>query len=399
MRRLLIAILCVMSSVPSFAADFDSAKLVKIRERMQSFVGQKLIAGAVTCVGSKDGVAHLEAVGLQKIETKQPMPTDALFRIASMTKPITAIGIMILQEEGKLSVDDPVEKYLPEFRGQRIVASRDGDAVTLKKPSRVITLRDLLTHTSGLPGGFPPGLADLYATRQRTLAETVLVSSQQPLDFEPGSKWAYCNAGIDTLGRVIEVVSAQSFEEFLVARVFRPLGMNDTTCFPTELQTPRIAGLYESKNGELITANRPIVGPATGAKHPIPAGGLYSTAADLAKLYHTMLNTGQLGSTKLFSPESVLTMTKVQTGDLQCGFVPGMGFGFGWAVVKEPQGVTAMLSPGTFGHGGAFGTQGWIDPKQDVFVILLIQRVGLPNADGSDLRRELQQLAVEAIKR
>ncbi len=399
MRRLLLAILCLSSPFPSFASEFDAAKLGKIRERMQSFVDQKVIAGAVTCVGSKDGVAHLEAVGLQKIETKQAMPKDALFRIASMTKPITAIGIMILQEEGKLSVDDPVEKHLPEFRGQRIVASRDGDSVTLKKPLRIITIRDLLTHTSGLPGGFPPGLADLYATRQRTLAEAVLVSSQQPLDFEPGSKWAYCNAGIDTLGRIIEVTSGQSFEEFLAARVFRPLGMNDTACFPTEQQTSRIAGLYDSKNGELVAANRPIVGPATGAKHPIPAGGLYSTAADLAKLYQAMLNAGRLGSTKVLSPESVLTMTKVQTGDLTCGFVPGMGFGFGWAIVKEPQGVTSMVSPGTFGHGGAFGTQAWIDPKQDLFVILLIQRVGLQNADGSDLRRELQQLAVDATKR
>lgn len=399
MRRLLIVILALLLPVPSFAAEFNSAKLGKIRERMQAFVDQKVIAGAVTAVGSKDGIASLEAVGLQKIETKQPMPKDALFRIASMTKPITAIGIMILQEDGKLSVDDPVEKHLPEFRGQRIVASREGDSVTLKKPSRVITIRDLLTHTSGLPGGFPAGLSDLYQTRNRTLAEAVLVSSQQPLDFEPGSKWAYCNAGIDTLGRIIEVTSGQSFEEFMAARVFRPLGMNDTACFPTEQQTPRIAGLYDSKDGELIAGNRPIVGPATGAKHPIPAGGLYSTAADLAKLYQAMLNAGRLGSTKIISPESVLTMTKVQTGDLQCGFVPGMGFGYGWAVVKEPQGVTSMVSPGTFGHGGAFGTQAWIDPKQDLFVILLIQRVGLPNADGSDLRRELQQLAVDAIKR
>ncbi len=384
---------------PLSATEFDSAKLGKIRERMQGFVDQKVIAGAVTVVGSKEGIASIEAVGLQKIETKQPMPKDALFRIASMTKPITAMGIMILQEEGKLTVDDPVEKHLPEFRGLRLTASREGETVTLKKPSRVITLRDLLTHTSGLPGGFPPGLADLYATRQRTLAEAVLVSSQQPLDFEPGSKWAYCNAGIDTLGRVIEVVSGQSFEEFMAARVFRPLGMKDTACFPTEQNTPRIAGLYEIKNGELVVANRPIVGPATGAKHPIPAGGLYSTAADLAKLYQAMLNAGRLGSTKILAPESVLTMTKVQTGDLTCGFVPGMGFGYGWAVVKEPQGVTAMVSPGTFGHGGAFGTQAWIDPKQDLFVILLIQRVGLANADGSDLRRELQQLAIEAIKR
>ncbi len=138
--------------------------------------------------------------------------------------------------------------------------------------------------------------------------------------------------------------------------------MSDTCIFPDEAQMARIAGLYDTKDGELIVAGRPIVGPATGAKHPIPAGGLYSTGADLAKLYQAMLNGGGLKSTKIILPESVLTMTKVQTGDLTCGFVPGMSFGFGWAVVKEPQGVTAMVSPGTYGHGGAFGTQGWIDP-------------------------------------
>lgn len=403
-RSMGISVLLVMVTAvlgltgPLSATEFDSGKLAQIRERMQTFVDQKVIAGAVTCVGSKDGIAHLEAVGFSKLETRHPMPKDALFRIASMTKPITAIGIMILQEEGKLSVNDPVERHLPEFRGQRLVASRDGDSLTLKKPSRAITLRDLLTHTSGLPGGFPPGLADLYQQRKHTLSEAVLVSSQQPLDFEPGSKWAYCNAGIDTLGRIIEVVSGQSYEDFLKARFFRPLGMNDTCVFPTEAQSQRIAGVYETKNGELITANRPIVGPATGAKHPVPAGGLYSTAADLAKLYQAMLLQGRLKSAEILNADSVVTMTQVQTGDLTCGFVPGMGFGFGWAVVKEPQGVTAMLSPGTFGHGGAFGTQGWIDPKQDLFVILLIQRVGLQNADGSDLRRELQQIAVSAIK-
>src|SRR5207237_2368060 len=137
----------------------------------------------------------------------------------SMTKPITAIGIMILVDEGKLAVADPVEKYLPEFRGQMLVAERGKDTLVLKKPQRPITLRDLLTHTSGLPGGFPPGIADIYTKRNRTLAEGILVMSQRPLDFEPGSKWSYCNAGIDTLGRVIEVVSGESYEDVLCQRI------------------------------------------------------------------------------------------------------------------------------------------------------------------------------------
>jgi CubicO group peptidase (beta-lactamase class C family) len=381
----------------AFAGEPDPAKLSVIHERMQKFVDQGQIAGAVTVVGTSRGIVSHEAVGSLSLEPNNEMPKDALFRIASMTKPITAIGIMILVDEGKVSVEDPVEKYLPEFRGQMMVAGKTDDTVTLTKPPRPITLRDLLTHTSGLPN-FPPGLPDLYARRNRTLAEATLVMSQRPLDFKPGEKWAYCNPGIDTLGRIIEVVSGQSYETFLSQRVFEPLGMNDTVFRPGKEQLARLAGLYEIKEGKLVEAARPLIGSAVEAKHPIPAGGLFSTGADLAKVYRMMLGKGKLGDKRILSEGSVATMTKLQTGDLPCGFVPGMGFGFGWAVVKEPQGVTEMLSPGTFGHGGAFGTQGWIDPKKDLFMILLIQRSGLPNADASEMRRELQTVAVGALR-
>lgn len=381
------------------AGEFDPVKLNVIRAKMQSFVAQEQVAGIVTVIGSKDGIASIEAVGSQTLEPSVPMPKNALFRIASMTKPITAMGIMMLQEDGKLSVDDAVEKHLPEYQGQKWLAGRTSTADTVKKPPRVITIRDLLTHTSGLPSGFPPGLADLYMKRNLTLQEAVLVSSQQPLEFKPGSKWAYCNAGIDTLGRIIEVVSGESYEAFLQKRIFGPLKMADTTCFPTPEQLKRLAGLYDVQGNQLRFVEYSLVGPSTGAKHPIPAGGLYSTGADLAKLYQLMLNRGSLGSTKILSEQSVATMTKVQTGDLVCGFTPGMSFGYGWAVVNQPQGVHAMLSAGTFGHGGAFGTQAWIDPNQDVFVILLIQRTGPGNADASDMRRDLQTVAVGALKK
>jgi CubicO group peptidase (beta-lactamase class C family) len=384
---------------PLHGGDFDAGKLAAIAPRMQQFVDDRTIAGAVTVVGNSQGIVHHEAAGFLSLESKMPMPKDAVFRIASMTKPITALGIMILQDEGKLSVEDAVEKHLPEFKGQLLIDRREGDRVILKKPSRPITIRDLLTHTSGLPGGFPAGYSDLYFTRHLTLAEATLAQSQRPLEFVPGSKWAYCNAGIDTLGRIIEVKTGQKYENFLAQRVFHPLGMNDTACYPDEKQLARLAGLYGQKDGKLAFVNYVLIGPTQNAKHPIPAGGLFSTGADLAKLYQAMLNGGKLGDAKIVSPESVILMTQVQTGDLQCGFTPGMGFGFGWAVVKEPQGVHAMLSKGTFGHGGAFGTQGWIDPQQELFVILLIQRTGLQNSDASDLRKELQRLAVEAIKR
>lgn len=397
--RLSLMLCLLLCLHPVRAAELDVQKLAGLRERMQKFIDQKDVSGVVALVGTKDRVAIVESLGYRDLAAKVLMQPDTMFRIASMTKPITAIAIMQCVDDGKLSVDDPVEKHLPEFRGQMIVAERTADTVVLKKPSRPITIRDLLTHTSGLPGMPPGGLGDLYSKRDRTLAEGVLVYSQQPLQFEPGTKWAYCNAGIDTLGRIVEVVSGQSFETFLEQCLFKPLGMNDTSFYPTAEQLKRAAIVYEKKDGELLAVERPLIGNPVGAKFPIPAGGLFSTAGDLAKLYQFMLHRGTIADKRLLSESSVATMTKLQTGDLKGGFTPGGGFGFGWAVVREPQGVTEMLSPGTYGHGGAFGTQGWIDPVQEVFVVLLIQRSGMPNGDASEIRKELQSVAFSAIKR
>ncbi|HEY7156847.1 MAG TPA: serine hydrolase domain-containing protein, partial [Gemmataceae bacterium] len=208
--------------------EFDETKLALLRPRMQRFVDEQKIAGVVTVVGTAKGIISLEAIGSLRLDPKEPMMKDALFRIASMTKPITAAGILILADDGKLKVDDPVEKHLPEFRGQMLVRERGPDQLVLTKPPRPITLRDLLTHTSGL-SAYPPGLGDLYRKRDRSLAESILVVSQRPLEFEPGSRWSYSNSGIDTLGRVIEVVSGKDYETFLSKRIFTPLRMKDTT--------------------------------------------------------------------------------------------------------------------------------------------------------------------------
>lgn len=370
-----------------------------IRARMQRFVDSGEIAGAVTVVGRADGVISHEAVGFQNPESRAPMAKDALFRIASMTKPVTAIGILMLAEEGKLNLDDPVEKHLPEYRGQMLIESRNAQAMTLRKPRRPITIRDCLTHTSGMARELPPPIADLYSKRDRTLAESVLVFSQRPLESEPGSKWNYCNAGIDTLGRIIEVASGMPYAAFLETRVFQPLGMSDTTFFPRPDQLERVAVTCESKNGKLVPNPFALLGSPVGAKDPVPAAGLYSTGGDLAKLYRMLLHGGTLDSARILKPESVAEMTRAQTGNLEVGFVPGMAFGLGVGVVQKPQGVTERLSPGSYGHGGAFGTQGWIDPAKNMFVILLIQRWGLPNADGSPMRKELQAFAADLIGR
>ncbi|MBY0515058.1 MAG: beta-lactamase family protein [Gemmataceae bacterium] len=370
--------------------------LPAVKPRMQKFVDDGDIAGAVTVVGRADGAVHHEAVGFRDLAAKEPMKPDALFRIASMTKPITAIGIMILADEGKLSPDDDVEKYLPEFKGQMLVAEKGAEP---KKPSRPIKIRDLLTHTSGLPSAYPGDHGNVYAKRNYTLAETTAVIAKQPLQFEPGAKWSYCNSGIDTLGRIIEVVSGESFESFLQKRVFEPLGMTDTAFYPTPAQVKRLAFTYNRKDGQLVGEPFNLIGLPDNPKHPIPAGGLVSSGADLSKLYRMMLHKGQLNSKRVISEKAVAEMTRVQTGEIKTGFVDGMGFGYGWAVVREPKGVTAMLSPGTFGHGGAFGTQGWIDPKQDAFFVLLIQRTGLANGDASPMRQALQEAAVKGLKK
>jgi CubicO group peptidase (beta-lactamase class C family) len=399
MRSLALVVLALslLSISPARGGEPESAKLAAIRTRMQEFVGKGEIAGAVALVGRRSGVISHEAIGMLNLESKQPMAKDALFRIASMTKPITAVGIMMLVDEGKLSIDDPVEKHLPEFKGQMVIAERSADSLKLVKPRRPITVKDLLTHTSGLPA-MPPASLNMYAKRDHTLAEVMMAMSQRPLEFEPGTRWSYCNAGIDTLGRIIEVASGMSYEEFLKRRVFDPLGMKDTTFYPSSEQLERLAMTYNKKDGKLTPEPNSILGPPRGAKYPIPAGGLYSTAADLATFYQMMLNNGVRGMTRFLSEKSVHAMTSNQIGDLNGAFTPGMCFGLGWAVVREPKGVTAMLSPGSYGHGGAFGTQAWLDPTQDLFVVLLIQRTGLLNGDASPMRQALQEAAVAAIK-
>ena len=386
MRRQL-PFLVLIALLPGFAR--ADGPLDAIGLAMQKFTDDGDLAGAVTVVGNKNGVLHLEAVGFRDLDAKDAMKKDTLFRIASMTKPITAIAVMILVDEGKLSPDDDLSKHLPEFAEVHLAAG--------KKPARAIKVRDLLTHTSGL-GNYPKELGDVYGKRDRTLAECCKAVAGVPLLFEPGSKWAYCNSGLDTLGRLVEVASGESFESFLQKRVFDPLEMKDTTFYPNAEQRKRLALTYNKKDGKLVPEMN-LIGLPEKPKHPIPAGGLVSGASDLVNLYRMMLHGGELNGKRILSAKSAADMTRTQTGGLETGFVPGMSFGYGWAVVKEPKGVTAMMSAGTYGHGGAFGTQAWVDPKQDLFVILLIQRTGLMNADGSPMRQKLQELAVAGNKK
>ncbi len=377
MRRVLSALFLVAFAVPVFA---QAPPVVSaITGRMHQFDKSNDLSGSVTLVGRTTGIVHFDAIGMADFDAKREMTRETMFKIASMTKPITALGIMILADEGKLSPDDPVEKHIPAFKGQKLKVGDD-----LKAPARPITLRDLMTHTAGLPN-YPAACADVYQKRHKTLEETSNIIGKEPLVFEPGTKWSYCNPGIDTLGRVIEVCSGEPYHVFLQKRVFDPLGMKSTTYYPSAEQVANTATIYNKKDNALVAATNQILEFPKDAKHPVPAGGLYSTAGDIAKLCQAMLGKGALGGKRIVSEKNFLEMTKTQTGDIKTGFTDGMSFGYGFAVVKEPKGVTAMLSPGTFGHGGAFGTQYWIDPTRDLYVILLIARTGLPNSDASPL--------------
>jgi len=348
---------------------------------MKQFVDEGQAAGIVTLVAKDGRVAALYAIGMRDIEENQPMTEDTLFAIASMTKPITATALMILVDEGKVSLDDPVSKFLPEFADVRLA---DGT-----QPKRAITLFDCLTHTSGIVGD---------QRNTGTLAETVRSIAARPLAFHPGERWAY-SPGLSVVGRVIEVVSSQPFEAFLAQRIFEPLQMVDTTFLPNAEQQKRLAKLYKPgpQKGTLVPTTH-WIHDVTPDRTANPSGGLFSTAGDLARFYQMVLNGGQLDGVRVLSGRSVSLMTSLQTGELSTGFTPGNGWGLGWCLVRQPQGVTASLTAGSFGHGGALGTQGWIDPTRRMIYVLLVQRIEFGNSDASDLRGELHRLAVEALQ-
>ena len=267
---LLIGALCLVAAPPvtPSKSGLDPERLARIPARMNEFVGKGEAAGIVTLVQRHGVLASLDAVGFQDLDAKKQMRKDSIFQIASMTKPVTGVAIMMLVEEGKISLGDPVEKYLPEFRGMQTVVARDAKSRTLAKPARLITIRDLMTHTSGMAGDYPESLADLMEKGNRTLAEAVLVFSQQPLVFQPGTQYLYSNMGINTLGRIVELVSDQPFERFCESRIFQPLGMKDTFFIPPTDKYDRIAVIYDSKTASSLARTSTFTARTTGSSAP-----------------------------------------------------------------------------------------------------------------------------------
>jgi CubicO group peptidase (beta-lactamase class C family) len=364
---------------------------------VQPFVDNGEIAGAVMLVATKERVLHLSAVGLSELAAGRKMKTDDLFWIASMSKPVAAVGVALLVDDGKLAFDDPVEKYLPEFRGQWLTEEeRLNDRRVLVKPLRPVRLRDLLNHTSGL-GEYP------VTDPHWTLAEMSKIIAREPLHFAPGTRWGYSTAGIDVLGRVVEVVSGQPYAEFLQARLFGPLGLKDTTFWPTAAQAKRLAQTYvpnaQTKKIEPTSIHYMYGGAITDrARPPLGGAGLFSTAEDVAKFYQMMLRGGAVRGRQILKPATVAELTRKQTGELKAR--PGMAWGLGFCVIEDPTQMEANrpLSPGTFGHGGAHGTNSWADPATGRVYVFLIQRDKLtPNSDDSAMRRAYQSAAAAAF--
>jgi len=384
-NRLAVAVLALLLAATPFGsaalwAQAPAPEAAKsVAASLQPFVDNNTLAGAVVLVASKDKVLCLEAVGYADVAAKKPMRPDSLFWIASQSKPITATALMILVDEDKVNVDDPVEKYLPEFKGQMVVAEKDGEHVLLKKPRHPITVKNVLTHTSGLPFKSPieqPTL-DLFA-----LALRVKSYAAAPLEFEPDTKYQYSNAGINTAGRIIEVVSGMPYEEFLAQRIFKPLGMKDTTFWPSDEQLKRLAKSYKPnarKDGLEETTISQLKYPLNDpVRRPMPAGGLFSTATDLSIFYRMIAGGGAFEGKRILSEQAVKQMTSKQTGDLPTPY----GFGFS--------------TGGRVGHGGAYNTNSCIDQPHGLIEIFLVQHADWAG-DGKKILPAFQKAATEAF--
>jgi CubicO group peptidase (beta-lactamase class C family) len=347
----------------------NAERLARIPVQMKSFVKQGAMAGAVTLIARHGEVVSLEAVGYQDLESKKPMRADTIFDIRSVTKPVTAIGIMVLMEEGKLTLNEPIEKYLPEFRA----TGKAQDS-----PNR-ITILHLLTQTAGMPLNRPVEIEDITVKRDRTLADVVTILSKQEPEFAPGTQFRYYSGGFAILGRIIEVVSGKPFEQFIKERIFDPLGMKDSFFFvPAEKQN-RVASIYRLLDGKLNRWEE-IEAYARKAKYPGPEFGMYSTAPDLASLCQMMLNGGSFKGKRILSRMSVETMTQNHTLNIKSAITQRPAYqGLGWGLNGDPMDDFPLTSTGSFGHNGAFGAIVWIDPKKGLIRIFLEHRFGFNN--------------------
>jgi CubicO group peptidase (beta-lactamase class C family) len=388
----------------------SSDRLERIATAVQHDIDDKRIAGAVTLVVRHGKVAWFKAQGMSDREAAKAMPADAMFRICSMTKPITSVAVMMLYEEGRFLLDDPVSKYLPEFKNPKVLVKPASGATYTIPATKEITIRDLLRHTSGITYQWNDDLGPMYEKADvasgllqfdGTIADNVKHLAALPLLFNPGDRFEY-SLGVDVLGRLVEIVSGKPLDEFFRTRIFEPVGMKDTYFFPPDNKLNRLATAYTyyPDKGLNRFPDTPIREgsfvysadyASRGPKKLFSGGaGLVSTAMDYARFCQMMLDEGKVGSTRLLSRKSVELMTHDQLGKIN----PDMGFGLGFGVdgVKTP--LAELGSAGSYNWGGFFYTGFSIDPKEQMIVIFMGQ---LHPTGDLTLDRQVHELAYQAI--
>jgi CubicO group peptidase (beta-lactamase class C family) len=410
---LLLAVIVVLrldAASPTVRPDevgLSADRLKRVTELMQRLIDAKTFSGAVTLVARNGRIAHFEAQGLMDLESKKPMQKDAIFRIMSMTKPVVAVSVMMLVEEGRLRLTDPVGKFIPDLQNLRVtVPNSDGvtavapsGAVPAPQPSRIvdaarpITVRDLLTHTSGLmSGGASAAQASQVAIGAgESLAVVVPKLKNVPLDFQPGTRWAYSGQyGFDVLARIVEVASGMPFDRFTKQRIFDPLGMKDTVFSVTG--NPRIATLYRVVEGQL--RKQPEGAHMNGAYFS-GGGGLFSTAEDYLSFALLLMNGGQQDGKRLLSMRSVEMMSSVFAPDTLPGRQAGEGYGLSLRVVTAPAARNTFLSKGSFGWSGAYNTHFFVDPKEKIVGIFMTQSALLESR--GQVREDFETAVMQAI--
>ena len=377
----------------------SAQRLARIHSMVAKHMDLGDITGAVILVARKGKVAYVDVQGVMDLESKKPVTRDTVFRLASMTKPVIGTAIMMMLEEGKLRVDDPVSKYIPEFRNMKVAVESEPGGATAKPPkfytipaAREVTIKDLLTHTSGLVSG-PIGISDAAKNPRKptdTLADYVPRLAATTLEFQPGSRWTYSpGAGFDTLGRIVEVVSGIPLDRFLAQRVFGPLEMKETGFFPTEAQMPRLITSYRKDEKGLVKNQQQI--NAAGKVYFSGGGGLVSTVDDYARFAQMLANGGELDGQRLLSPRTVKLMASPHVQSTLPGRRAGEGYGLSVRVVQDAVAGNHRVSDGAFGWSGAFGTHFWVDQKEDLIAIMMIQTPIAP------MRPEFENAVMQAI--
>ena len=391
---IVVAVVCLVGTLPLTGAGttarpedvgLSSERLQQVDALVKRHLDAKSFSGAVTLVARNGRIAQLKAYGFAELESKKPMQTDNMFRIMSMTKPIVGTAIMMMMEEGKVRLTDPVSKFIPELKGMQVAVAQPGPAApaaagTTTEPryytvpaDHEFTVRELLTHTSGLVSGTFSGAANrkVALKGQESLSDYLPRLAQTPLEFQPGTRWAYsAQAGFDVLLRIVEITSGMQADQFLKTRLFDPLGMKDTFYYPVE--NPRLAGRYDRQPDGTLRRNTSTPNFLNG-RYFGGGGGLASTAEDYFQFAQMLLNGGQLNGKRLLSPRAVEMMASVMAPDTLPGRQPGEAYGLSVRVVNNPAARNTAVSQGTFGWSGAYGTHFWIDPKEKVIGILMAQ--------------------------